>query len=271
MIGIYKITNKLTNKCYIGQSLCIERRFKEHINCVKDYPLYDDIAKYGINNFIFEVLEPCNEGDLNEKEKYWINFFDSYNNGYNQTIGGKGVSQYDYAYLVELYLQLHNSVKVAQQVGCHCHTVCNALKAYNITPNEKSPGVARPIKQIDPITLETIAIYENQSLAAQAVGCIQQNISLAVTGKTKTAAGYIWKYTDDNSEIKNISIPAITQHKNQKVQQLDNNGNVINEYNSVKEALIALNKSTKAGNIYAACKDSSKTAYGYKWRYIDIC
>ena len=59
MIGIYKITNKLTNKAYIGQSIDIKRRWKEHrynIGSNKN-PLYLDFEKYGLDNFSFEILE----------------------------------------------------------------------------------------------------------------------------------------------------------------------------------------------------------------------
>lgn len=47
------------------------------------------IHKYGKDNFIIEQIEQCNQEDLNDREKYWINFYDSYRNGYNSTLGGQ--------------------------------------------------------------------------------------------------------------------------------------------------------------------------------------
>ena len=101
MQGIYKITNKINNKCYIGKSKNIEARWKEHkwrmnsldeINLNK--PLYRAFKKYGLNNFSFEVIEELDnyEADANEREKYWIKFYNSYGseNGYNATYGGDG-------------------------------------------------------------------------------------------------------------------------------------------------------------------------------------
>lgn len=92
MIGIYKFTNKINNKSYIGQSVNIEKRKKEHIQNINNYKidstLYQALRKYGIMNFSFEVLEECDKQELNEKEKYWIQYYDSYNNGYNMTPGG---------------------------------------------------------------------------------------------------------------------------------------------------------------------------------------
>ena len=92
MIGIYKIINKINGKCYIGQSTQIEKRWSKHKNTshnqtskAYDYPLYRAFRKYGIENFSFKILEECSNLELNEKEKYWINY---YNPEYNQTTGG---------------------------------------------------------------------------------------------------------------------------------------------------------------------------------------
>lgn len=88
---IYKITNKINNKCYIGQTTDYVRRFREHKNMGSGFEenkvLYKAFKKYGIENFEFEVIEDKTP-DYNEREKYWIKYYDSYNNGYNETLGG---------------------------------------------------------------------------------------------------------------------------------------------------------------------------------------
>lgn len=87
MIGIYKITNKTNNKVYIGQSINIEQRWKTHLkkSRILNTPLYQAMRKDGIENFLFEVIEECNQEQLNNKEKYWINYYNSTNSnkGYN--------------------------------------------------------------------------------------------------------------------------------------------------------------------------------------------
>ena len=92
MIGIYKITNKINNKCYIGQSIHIERRFYEHQHETywdNKKILYQAFRKYGLENFSFEIIEECKPEELNLKEQYWINFYHSYPDGYNMTSGGE--------------------------------------------------------------------------------------------------------------------------------------------------------------------------------------
>lgn len=94
-IGIYKITNKINGKCYIGQSQNIDKRWRKHQKAYLNnnnrayyYPLYKDFRKFGIENFKFEIIEICKKEDLDKKEVYWINYYDTYHKGYNQTIGG---------------------------------------------------------------------------------------------------------------------------------------------------------------------------------------
>lgn len=89
---IYKITNKLNGKSYIGQTSDYHRRFIEHkakgYGNEKTKVLYYAFDKYGIDNFTFEVIEDKTE-KYNEREKYWIKYYDSFENGYNMTEGGE--------------------------------------------------------------------------------------------------------------------------------------------------------------------------------------
>ena len=93
--GIYKITNIKTKECYIGQAIHIKDRFIEHAKCGLgiDTPagnkLYKAIQEFGLWNFSFEVLEECPREQLNEKEKYYIDLYSSYDYGYNSTRGNK--------------------------------------------------------------------------------------------------------------------------------------------------------------------------------------
>lgn len=96
MIGIYKITNTINNKIYIGLSSNIEERWKTHkkrykIETDKEYEkhLYRSFRKYGLDAFTFEIIEECSVEELANREIYWISYYDSYANGYNETPGGE--------------------------------------------------------------------------------------------------------------------------------------------------------------------------------------
>ena len=97
-VGIYKITNKVNGKCYIGQSVDIERRWRDHRNELnKTNPsnvrLYQAFRKYGFQTFSFEVLETCEEADLDALEIKYIAQYQSYQRGYNMTPGGDGTGK----------------------------------------------------------------------------------------------------------------------------------------------------------------------------------
>lgn len=92
---IYKIQNKINNKIYIGQTVrTLEERIKEHKrnkNCV----MYKAFKKYGFENFdIKQIDEAKTIEELNEKEIYYINLYDSKNNGYNMCDGGGNTKGY---------------------------------------------------------------------------------------------------------------------------------------------------------------------------------
>lgn len=94
MIGIYKITNTKNGKVYIGQSVDIDKRFREHRKMLRDnnhinYRLQDDWNVYGEDSFTFEVLEKCRSVYLNEIEKHTIKEYESTNEekGYNLSAG----------------------------------------------------------------------------------------------------------------------------------------------------------------------------------------
>lgn len=98
--GIYLIQNNINQKCYIGKSSNIENRWKYHRENYKgnkeyNKPLYRAFRYYGINNFTFSILEEIKDYNdqkdfVNNQEKFWINYYNSFNKGYNATIGGDG-------------------------------------------------------------------------------------------------------------------------------------------------------------------------------------
>lgn len=94
-MGIYKITSLTNNMPYVGQSVDIRTRWRDHIKAglginSSNNRLYTAMKHEGPENFTFELLEECTRDKLNEKERYWINFFHTEDFGLNSN---KGVSK----------------------------------------------------------------------------------------------------------------------------------------------------------------------------------
>jgi group I intron endonuclease len=89
---IYKATNILNNKLYVGKTkYTLEKRKYFHLKNKSKSKFHKAMDKYGIENFIWEIICQCSTLDeLNDKEKYYIKFYDSIEKGYNLTKGGDG-------------------------------------------------------------------------------------------------------------------------------------------------------------------------------------
>lgn len=91
--GIYKITNCEDKRCYIGRSTSVRKRLQEHIKSsigienIASQRVHEVMREKGLWNFRFELLEECPKDQLGEREKYYIEFFDSQSYGYNQVSG----------------------------------------------------------------------------------------------------------------------------------------------------------------------------------------
>ena len=129
MIGIYKFTNKVNNKSYIGQSINIDARRKQHI-ASSYYPLsntyntvfHQAMRKYGIDNFHFEVLTICNIEELDSLEKYYISKYNSIvSNGYNMTSGGENARSVNCLFSIEdiknIIIDLRTTYDTSEEIG----------------------------------------------------------------------------------------------------------------------------------------------------------
>ena len=133
--GIYMFTNKENGKKYIGQSVNIERRKEEHIKWPSKYSKFDNYLKVaGINAFDFVILEECKANQLDEREKYWIEFYNSIEEGYNLVPGGQNYRGQeniraklndDQVYQIIILLEqgeLNNS-EIAKKFNVHHNTI----------------------------------------------------------------------------------------------------------------------------------------------------
>lgn len=205
---IYKICNCINNKVYIGQTCSsIEKRFREHLYRAKsqtheNLPLYNAITKYGANNFFIEEIEQVPEELLNEREIYWIKFYDSFRNGYNATTGGEGIHRTDETEILKLWNEGCYQKEIALKTNHKSQTVKTILLANGITEKELKQRTKeisnsykyRPILRID----FSGNIVEYNSVTE----CIANNnisISTLYRGLKNNIPkkGYFWRYKNE--------------------------------------------------------------------------
>lgn len=135
-IGIYKITNKINKKVYIGQSVNIHKRKLGHFNKLKhnrhhNKYLQNSFAKYGIENFDFEILCYCLESELDDKEKEYIAFYESTNRnkGYNLMYGGQGGRKFS-TEVIEMFRKNRIGKKLTKE---HCANISKGRKGIKLS------------------------------------------------------------------------------------------------------------------------------------------
>lgn len=151
---IYKITNTINQKSYVGKTIyTVEKRWKEHCKDslrtkMEKRPLYNAMKKYGIDNFSVEPLEECSTKLLDEREKYWIEYLDTYHNGYNATMGGDGALRIDREAVIKAYQKYRNMNQVATILNISSDSVKNILLSENIELQTLYPN-SRKIKMFN--------------------------------------------------------------------------------------------------------------------------
>lgn len=209
MAYIYKITNDVNNKIYIGKTeFSIEKRFKEHCKdafrerCEKR-PLYSAMKKYGINHFHIELVEETNEPE--EREKYWIEYFGSFKYGYNATMGGDGKKYLDYDLVVATYNELQEIQATADKLNISRDSVRNILQNNQVKiKNSQEINLNKYGNVINQYDLQGnyLNTYPSARAAAIAIKGINHSpgvishISDVCKNKRKTAYKFIWRYAD---------------------------------------------------------------------------
>jgi group I intron endonuclease len=157
-IGIYKYENKINGNIYIGQSVNIERRYKDHntraINDAESNPEYNSalhkaIRKYGIENFIFSILEECSVDVLDEREIYWIAFYNSYKNGYNETLGGSSPTYYkfDVEIIEKVKYYLLETSYIYEEISNKLNISLGMISEINNGLRYKDENLSYPLRQ----------------------------------------------------------------------------------------------------------------------------
>lgn len=209
---IYKIENKINSMIYIGQTIrTINTRWRDHVRAAltkshKDYhlPLHNAIRLYGEDNFIISLLEECENTKLDEREIYWIEYFNSYENGYNASLGGFGHQKYNYEDIVNYFLSHNNSlVDTCKHFKIYDQVVYTALNALNIdyttliNTNKKKKYTKRILLVEKNLVFKKITDIDKFLNKPKSHG----NIRRCLYGITEKAYGYHWKEIEDDVNL----------------------------------------------------------------------
>ena len=213
MAYIYKIENDINGKLYIGKTeFSIEKRFKEHCSdafrdCCEKRPLYAAMQKYGVEHFHISLIEETDEPE--ERERYWIEFFHSFKDGYNATLGGDGKRYLDYDLIIKTYQEVKNCNQTAKILNISSDSVRNVLHQNNISILKSFEAVKiatqKTVGMYDLQTKKLIKVFPSASDAARylqdnsftnakALNGILAHIVNVCNKKRKSAYGFYWKY-----------------------------------------------------------------------------
>ena len=311
MTGIYKITNSINGKSYIGQSTDINRRWRMEIadsNNVNshsyDYPLMRAFRKYGVDNFKFEIIEECNNEELNQKEIYWIDYFDTFFHGYNQTLGGDTTARQPKENIIGVISDLMNTDMLRKDIANKWNMSTEMVQGINTGrywkhnadyPLQKSNGKRQIEKTHYYCEKCGIEITRGSKLCIDCYDVLRTtnsskpskdiliedlysyngnftnvgkkyNVSSNSVKKWCISYGIPDKSSDYKEKVIKKQKEKIREYKISVVQLDIKTGEELNRFDSIIEATRNLGLKDNCGShIRDVCKGYRKTAYGYKW------
>jgi len=261
MAYIYRILNKITKKCYIGETKCkdVARRWNQHkqtIEINKGCPaLRDAVKKYGIDNFEFSVLIICFD---DERFKYEIEYIKKYNsiapNGYNLTNGGEGGGF---------------------QGKTHTEEVKNGIKNKLKQKYIDNPDLKEELSERNKIIMSSPEIREKiktgilnsekwkKMIEDKRTGNYKQ-IKHSEEVKNKISESLKKYHASNVTIIKNINVEE-NNKLGTKIKQYDMNNNLLNEYTSISDASRKTSIQRKLISLYLRGK--TNIAGGFIWKY----
>lgn len=290
------VNNKGIEVSYVGQTCDPAKRNSDFLNLRVNYSgkkIENARKKYGPENFGYEVLETitCNSDEelasrLNEREIYWIAQFDSFNKGYNNSIGGGGASGYKHT---EEYKQwqseqsklLNNDPEIKQRQK-------DGMYAYFNSPGAREKRSLELRKRYkDPNEREKLSKAQKESYASDPFRAKRRNAHLSATCSTPEgrkrmsetiknawkSPEYREKYSKSKKalwateEYRNRMAVSFKDMNGKKVRQLTLDGQFIAEYPSATEG--AKSVDGKVGGVARVCRGERATYKRFKWEYVN--
>ena len=282
---IYKIINDINDKIYIGQTINnINHRLQTHINTALRAPrckFHYAIKDIGPEHFTILLIEECQDNLLDDREKYWIKYYNTVENGYNTTLGGSSGFHYDRNIILKYWNQGMIIQEISDKLGIDRGLLGQILKTEGITQTEinerryistRVQEKNRKIYQIDPNTGEIIKLWNS-------IGEIERELHISHSSiigccmlkpRIKTAGGFTWRYFENYNPEKDkeslIQYCVNETLKNTKhVLQYSYDGVLLKEYNSTKDAGESVGKNSR--NIARYCRGDRKDPDRYVWKY----
>ena len=279
---IYKITNILNQKSYIGKTIRDpEIRWNEHKQDNKhpNLPLQRAFKKYGINSFSFEIIEEVKEELLDEREKYYIKKFNTYKQGYNATLGGEGgvthtLPKEEIEKILILWKQKYTISQISKITGHSFSAIQNHIKKTGIT-NEQ---YKKQIKLNKNKALKNIKLREKQNSKKENKFTKEQEkiifedfnnfysctyISKKIKCSYKKLYNFLKNFYTEEEIVARSKIKTSLSKKYYKYT-LDNI--FIKEYKN-REELKQDYTESQIKVIQNCARGAKKNAYGYKWSY----
>lgn len=290
MIGIYKIENLVNGKVYIGQSVDIKKRWCEHKyelnnNIHPNIYLQNSWNKYGKENFNYTILELCSLDNLNFKEVYWIDAYKSYdkNYGYNMTVGGDGCIAYkpvlQFDLLGNFIKKFNHASLAASETGVSLKSITSSclfnidkpklyIWLYEEDYNDDNQIINKYLNYnicAYDIKLDLLGIFSSPTVVYKKLGVYP----LSLYGNGNLSKDIIFIYYKDRNKIHdNEFLNSIIngKYKRKSILQIDFDGNVINRFISVSDAV---KYGYHGGRIIDCCKHRILYYKTFIWVYED--
>ena len=289
---IYKHTNKINGKCYIGQTKqTANQRWRNGDGYKNNVYFYHSIKKYGWDNFEHKILEKNidNVKKANDREIYWISKYDSYKNGYNLTSGGDNRDHLGIPVLqintktLEI-ANAYQTIRLAEDITGIDHSQISRCCLRNKkdiqaggfywcfqddwhegwTPKKRTPPAAynkREVYQIDK-GLNIVCKYKSILDAEKATGIRNSSIGHCCRGKNVGAGGYYWCYIEDYDNF--IPLNPLDEKPVARINKTDYND--VKFYDTMADA--AKKNNIKSQELIGRCCSGKQiSAGGYYWCY----
>lgn len=257
---IYMLTSP-SGKSYIGQtkrSFAIRwNQHKREAETGNNTPLYKAIRKYGADSFQHTILIETDNDKLNELEQYYIKQYDTYNNGYNCTIGGEGNCKISDDTIIKLWESGLCSADIARQLNVQGHTIENRIKSLYSDAEIQERRYSSIGKKLQ--------LEDNNIKTLWDQGYSITQISDILFYDRHTVSHVLQRLGITPEQLECSRKTHSGDKKNSPIIQYDKNGNFIQEWFSISEAARQLN--IHASNICKVLKKERKTTGGYIFKY----